>query len=153
MWSFDNFILLEIIIKNYLKIKGRAELWVDQVALESPPPQPVSRRAPFVTTSWRSGPRRRCARLANGRTRGWSKPKKRFSLKLCCTAWRRRRSSRSSTLWLWDSRQFSCSTEVKKDTQKKMIILQAYFRQNRDEVPDCLLAFATSGHKAMKTTA
>ena len=47
----------------------------------------------------------------------------------------------------------SCSTEVKKDTQKKMIILQAYFRQNRDEVPDCLLAFATSSHKAMKTTA
>ena len=35
----------------------------------------------------------------------------------------------------------SCSTEVEKDTQEKMTILQTYFRQNRDEVLDNLLAF------------
>nr|XP_010955552.1 PREDICTED: V-type proton ATPase subunit G 1 [Camelus bactrianus] len=35
----------------------------------------------------------------------------------------------------------SCSTEVEKDTQEKMTILQTYFRQNRDEVLDKLLAF------------
>ncbi|CAI9180802.1 unnamed protein product [Rangifer tarandus platyrhynchus] len=34
----------------------------------------------------------------------------------------------------------SCSTEVEKDTQEKMTILQTYFRQNRDEVLDNLLA-------------
>uniref|UniRef100_A0A2K6TEN0 V-type proton ATPase subunit G n=1 Tax=Saimiri boliviensis boliviensis TaxID=39432 RepID=A0A2K6TEN0_SAIBB len=34
-----------------------------------------------------------------------------------------------------------CSTEVKKETQEKKIILQTYFRQNRDEVLDNLLAF------------
>ncbi|KAB0341764.1 hypothetical protein FD754_018690 [Muntiacus muntjak] len=34
----------------------------------------------------------------------------------------------------------SCSTEVE-DTQEKMTILQTYFRQNRDEVLDNLLAF------------
>ncbi|KAF6123167.1 ATPase H+ transporting V1 subunit G1 [Phyllostomus discolor] len=33
----------------------------------------------------------------------------------------------------------SCSTEVEKETQEKMTILQAYFRQNRDEVLDNLL--------------
>ncbi|XP_033043063.1 V-type proton ATPase subunit G 1-like [Trachypithecus francoisi] len=33
----------------------------------------------------------------------------------------------------------SCSTEVEKETQ--MTILQTYFRQNRDEVLDNLLAF------------
>ncbi|XP_027978899.1 V-type proton ATPase subunit G 1-like isoform X1 [Eumetopias jubatus] len=35
----------------------------------------------------------------------------------------------------------SCSTEVEKETQEKMTILQAYFQQNRDEVLDNLLAF------------
>ncbi|XP_033085221.1 V-type proton ATPase subunit G 1-like [Trachypithecus francoisi] len=35
----------------------------------------------------------------------------------------------------------SCSTEVEKETQEKMTILQTYFRQNRDEVLDNLLAF------------
>lgn len=35
----------------------------------------------------------------------------------------------------------SCSTEVEKDTQEKMSILQTYFQQNRDEVLDNLLAF------------
>lgn len=35
----------------------------------------------------------------------------------------------------------SCSTEVEKDTQKKMSILQTYFKKNRDEVLDNLLAF------------
>ncbi|KAJ8790653.1 hypothetical protein J1605_021251 [Eschrichtius robustus] len=34
----------------------------------------------------------------------------------------------------------SCSTEVE-DPQEKMTILQTYFRQNRDEVLDNLLAF------------
>ncbi|KAK2099690.1 hypothetical protein P7K49_021038 [Saguinus oedipus] len=34
----------------------------------------------------------------------------------------------------------SCSTEVE-ETQEKMTILQIYFRQNRDEVLDNLLAF------------
>ncbi|CAN0567475.1 unnamed protein product [Rangifer tarandus platyrhynchus] len=33
------------------------------------------------------------------------------------------------------------STEVEKATQEKMTILQTYFRQNRDEVLDNLLAF------------
>ncbi|KAM5328955.1 V-type proton ATPase subunit G 1 [Glossophaga mutica] len=33
----------------------------------------------------------------------------------------------------------SCSTEVEKETQEKMSILQTYFRQNRDEVLDNLL--------------
>ncbi|XP_036915028.1 V-type proton ATPase subunit G 1 [Sturnira hondurensis] len=33
----------------------------------------------------------------------------------------------------------SCSTEVEKETQEKMTILQTYFRQNRDEVLDNLL--------------
>nr|XP_025705218.1 V-type proton ATPase subunit G 1-like isoform X1 [Callorhinus ursinus] len=35
----------------------------------------------------------------------------------------------------------SCSTEVEKETQEKMTILQASFQQNRDEVLDNLLAF------------
>uniref|UniRef100_A0A8C9ISS5 V-type proton ATPase subunit G n=1 Tax=Piliocolobus tephrosceles TaxID=591936 RepID=A0A8C9ISS5_9PRIM len=35
----------------------------------------------------------------------------------------------------------SCSTEVEKETQEKTTILQTYFRQNRDEVLDNLLAF------------
>lgn len=35
----------------------------------------------------------------------------------------------------------SCSTEVEKETQEKMNILQTYFQQNRDEVLDNLLAF------------
>uniref|UniRef100_A0A8C8YGD7 V-type proton ATPase subunit G n=1 Tax=Prolemur simus TaxID=1328070 RepID=A0A8C8YGD7_PROSS len=35
----------------------------------------------------------------------------------------------------------SCSTEVEKETQEKMTILQTYLRQNRDEVLDNLLAF------------
>uniref|UniRef100_A0A3Q2IGG6 V-type proton ATPase subunit G n=1 Tax=Equus caballus TaxID=9796 RepID=A0A3Q2IGG6_HORSE len=35
----------------------------------------------------------------------------------------------------------SCSSEVEKETQQKMSILQTYFRQNRDEVLDDLLAF------------
>uniref|UniRef100_A0A673TLY3 V-type proton ATPase subunit G n=1 Tax=Suricata suricatta TaxID=37032 RepID=A0A673TLY3_SURSU len=35
----------------------------------------------------------------------------------------------------------TCSTEVEKETQEKMTILQTYFRQNRDEVLDNLLAF------------
>ncbi|XP_057573285.1 V-type proton ATPase subunit G 1-like isoform X1 [Hippopotamus amphibius kiboko] len=35
----------------------------------------------------------------------------------------------------------SCSTEVEKDTQEKMTILQTYCRQNRDEVLDNLLVF------------
>ncbi|KAK2493687.1 hypothetical protein MC885_002980 [Smutsia gigantea] len=35
----------------------------------------------------------------------------------------------------------SCSTEVEKETQEKMTILQTYFQQNRDEVLDNLLAF------------
>uniref|UniRef100_A0A9L0IMZ2 V-type proton ATPase subunit G n=1 Tax=Equus asinus TaxID=9793 RepID=A0A9L0IMZ2_EQUAS len=35
----------------------------------------------------------------------------------------------------------SCSSEVEKETQQKMTILQTYFRQNRDEVLDDLLAF------------
>ncbi|XP_033090654.1 V-type proton ATPase subunit G 1-like [Trachypithecus francoisi] len=35
----------------------------------------------------------------------------------------------------------SCSTEVEKETQEKMTILQTYFRQNRDEILDNLLAF------------
>ncbi|XP_059540448.1 V-type proton ATPase subunit G 1-like [Myotis daubentonii] len=35
----------------------------------------------------------------------------------------------------------SCSTELEKETQEKMLILQTYFRQNRDEVLDNLLAF------------
>ncbi|KAJ8796699.1 hypothetical protein J1605_017802 [Eschrichtius robustus] len=35
----------------------------------------------------------------------------------------------------------SCSTEVEKDTQEKMIILQTYFWQSKDEVLDNLLAF------------
>uniref|UniRef100_A0A8D2CW27 V-type proton ATPase subunit G n=1 Tax=Sciurus vulgaris TaxID=55149 RepID=A0A8D2CW27_SCIVU len=35
----------------------------------------------------------------------------------------------------------SCSTEVDKETQEKMTIRQTYFRQNRDEVLDNLLAF------------
>ncbi|XP_032617961.1 V-type proton ATPase subunit G 1-like [Hylobates moloch] len=35
----------------------------------------------------------------------------------------------------------SCSTEVEKETQEKRTILQTYFRQNRDEVLDNLLAF------------
>ncbi|CAN0513417.1 unnamed protein product [Rangifer tarandus platyrhynchus] len=33
------------------------------------------------------------------------------------------------------------STEVEKNTQEKTTILQTYFRQNRDEVLDNLLAF------------
>ncbi|XP_024418152.1 V-type proton ATPase subunit G 1 [Desmodus rotundus] len=33
----------------------------------------------------------------------------------------------------------SCSTEVEKETQEKMTVLQTYFRQNRDEVLDNLL--------------
>ncbi|XP_070307988.1 V-type proton ATPase subunit G 1 [Odocoileus virginianus] len=37
--------------------------------------------------------------------------------------------------------QGSCITEVEDDTQEKMTILQTYFRQNRDEVLDNLLAF------------
>nr|KAF6314185.1 ATPase H+ transporting V1 subunit G1 [Myotis myotis] len=35
----------------------------------------------------------------------------------------------------------SCSSEMEKETQEKMLILQTYFRQNRDEVLDNLLAF------------
>uniref|UniRef100_A0A2K5F3U8 V-type proton ATPase subunit G n=1 Tax=Aotus nancymaae TaxID=37293 RepID=A0A2K5F3U8_AOTNA len=35
----------------------------------------------------------------------------------------------------------SCSTEMEKETQEKMTILQTYFWQNRDEVLDNLLAF------------
>ncbi|XP_027472883.1 V-type proton ATPase subunit G 1-like isoform X1 [Zalophus californianus] len=35
----------------------------------------------------------------------------------------------------------SCSTKVKKETQEKMTMLQAYFQQNRVEVLDNLLAF------------
>uniref|UniRef100_A0A0D9RQV6 V-type proton ATPase subunit G n=1 Tax=Chlorocebus sabaeus TaxID=60711 RepID=A0A0D9RQV6_CHLSB len=35
----------------------------------------------------------------------------------------------------------SCCTEVEKETQEKMTILQTYFQQNRDEVLDNLLAF------------
>ncbi|KAK2108698.1 hypothetical protein P7K49_013863 [Saguinus oedipus] len=35
----------------------------------------------------------------------------------------------------------SCSTEVEKETQEKMTILQTCFRQNRDEVFDNFLAF------------
>ncbi|XP_004416779.1 PREDICTED: V-type proton ATPase subunit G 1-like [Odobenus rosmarus divergens] len=35
----------------------------------------------------------------------------------------------------------SCSTEVEKETQEKMTILQACFQQNKDEVLDNLLAF------------
>ncbi|XP_012657873.1 V-type proton ATPase subunit G 1 [Otolemur garnettii] len=35
----------------------------------------------------------------------------------------------------------SCSSEVEKETQEKMTILQTYFHQNRDEVLDNLLAF------------
>ncbi|XP_055974769.1 V-type proton ATPase subunit G 1-like [Sorex fumeus] len=35
----------------------------------------------------------------------------------------------------------SCSTEVEKETQEKMTVLQTYFQQNRDEVLDNLLAF------------
>nr|XP_058144285.1 V-type proton ATPase subunit G 1-like [Dasypus novemcinctus] len=35
----------------------------------------------------------------------------------------------------------SFSTEVEKETQEKMIILQNYFQQNREEVLDNLLAF------------
>lgn len=35
----------------------------------------------------------------------------------------------------------SCSTEMEKETQEKMLVLQTYFRQNRDEVLDNLLAF------------
>uniref|UniRef100_A0A8C5K995 V-type proton ATPase subunit G n=1 Tax=Jaculus jaculus TaxID=51337 RepID=A0A8C5K995_JACJA len=35
----------------------------------------------------------------------------------------------------------SCSTEVEKETQEKITILQAYFQRNRNEVLDNLLAF------------
>ncbi|XP_057576766.1 V-type proton ATPase subunit G 1-like [Hippopotamus amphibius kiboko] len=35
----------------------------------------------------------------------------------------------------------SCSAEMQKDTQEKITILQTYFRQNRVEVLDNLLAF------------
>ncbi|XP_055986247.1 V-type proton ATPase subunit G 1-like [Sorex fumeus] len=35
----------------------------------------------------------------------------------------------------------SCSTEVEKETQEKMTVLQTYFQQIRDEVLDNLLAF------------
>ncbi|XP_006860102.1 PREDICTED: V-type proton ATPase subunit G 1-like [Chrysochloris asiatica] len=35
----------------------------------------------------------------------------------------------------------SCSTEVEKETQEKMTVLQTYFRQNRDDVLDNLLTF------------
>ncbi|XP_039104874.1 V-type proton ATPase subunit G 1-like [Hyaena hyaena] len=37
--------------------------------------------------------------------------------------------------------QGSCSTEVEKETQEKMTILQTYFQQNREEVLANLLAF------------
>ncbi|XP_006835292.1 PREDICTED: V-type proton ATPase subunit G 1-like [Chrysochloris asiatica] len=35
----------------------------------------------------------------------------------------------------------SCSTEVEKETQEKMTVLQTYFRQNRDDILDNLLTF------------
>lgn len=35
----------------------------------------------------------------------------------------------------------SCSSEVEKETQEKMTVLQNYFEQNRDEVLENLLAF------------
>ena len=48
----------------------------------------------------------------------------------------------------------SCSSEVEKETQEKMTVLQNYFEQNRDEVLDNLLAFVCDiGRKSMKTTA
>ncbi|EHB03829.1 V-type proton ATPase subunit G 1 [Heterocephalus glaber] len=37
--------------------------------------------------------------------------------------------------------QGSCSSEVEKETQEKMAILQTYFQQNRGKVLDNLLAF------------
>ncbi|KAL1784824.1 V-type proton ATPase subunit G 1 [Sigmodon hispidus] len=48
----------------------------------------------------------------------------------------------------------SCSSEMEKETQEKMTVLQNYFQQNRDEVletswPLCV----TFGQKSMKTTA
>ncbi|XP_075416491.1 V-type proton ATPase subunit G 1 [Tenrec ecaudatus] len=40
----------------------------------------------------------------------------------------------------------SCSTEVEKETEEKMTLLQTYFRQNRDDVLDSLLKFICDIH-------
>ena len=60
-------------------------------------------------------------------------------LELNSTHYGRRRSSRKEAAALGS--HGSCSSEVEKETQEKMNVLQNHFEQNRDGVLDNLLAF------------
>uniref|UniRef100_A0A8P0NQI8 V-type proton ATPase subunit G n=1 Tax=Canis lupus familiaris TaxID=9615 RepID=A0A8P0NQI8_CANLF len=100
--------------------------WAPERPPPPPPPWPASRRASSSCCRPRSAPPRRCRRPASAEIEQYRlQREKEFKAKEAAAL----------------GSHGSCSTEVEKETQEKMTILQTYFQQNRDEVLDNLLAF------------